>query len=146
MDKARVLIVSLLLLQCACFTRQARQEEIRPGFICGIEGFTLSSIEHIVDEINQKILVRTVEGKIISEGGPWPKECQILFEIRKTHGPTETIEGYADNEGNFEIPEVPEGTYCFKVTVEGWRSVMGIITVDKKAPKNSIRIVMRMGV
>jgi len=147
MNFVRVLIMSLLLSQSCSFVGQASREEIRPAAVCGIEGFTSSSDEHIIDEITKLIIVRAVKGKITNEQGGWPTKWPILFEIRRTEGASETIKVYADNEGKFSIPDVAAGSYCFKATVDGWQSVIGIIKVDKKAnPRNSIQIVLKIGV
>jgi hypothetical protein len=147
MDKASALIFSLLLLQFACFNRQVGQREIKPGYVCGIEGFTLSPVEHIVNEIKEPIIVRAVKGRLTNKQGGWPQDMPwpILFEVRRM-GETAIIQTRADGEGNFDIPSVQEGIYCFKATAPGWQSVMGIIIVKKKAsPRNSIRIVMEIG-
>lgn len=88
-----------------------------------------------------------IKGKIINDVGGWPDKTQILFELRRNENGAKTIQAYADGEGNFEIPSVAKGQYCFKATVDGWRSVMGIIKVDKRAePKKMILIVMLLGV
>jgi len=140
-------MMSLLILQSCSFLGQVGREESRPGYSCGIEGFTRSSDEHIVDEIKQLIVVRAVKGKITNEQGGWPINWPILFEIRRIGRAAKTIQAYADGDGYFEIPQVAEGRYCFKATVDGWQSVIGIIKVDEFAnSKNSIHIIMKIGV
>jgi hypothetical protein len=119
----------------------------KPAPPCGIAGFTPSPLEHIVDEIERPFFVCAVKGRLRSEGGDWPTEWPILFEIRRTGKAAKTMRTYADPEGYFEIPGVAEGLYCFKATVSGWRSVMGQIKVSKKAgPQNTISIIMKVGV
>jgi hypothetical protein len=140
MAKMRILLACVLILQSCAASK-------RPMEPCPIEDFTLSRIEHIVEQAEKPFVVRHVRGQLISEGGDWPDDWPILFEIRGTWAGAKTIRAYADGKGNFEIPAVAEGRYCFKATVEGWRSVIGIIKVDRHAnPKRSIRIVMLMGV
>lgn len=147
MKNAIILFLSILILQACASVRQVEHEDLRPGLICGIEGFTISPIEHIVDEIKRPILVRAVKGKITNEQGGWPKDTSILFEIRELRGGGGTIKTYADGEGFFCIPGVAEGRYCFKATVVGWQSVIGIIQVDRRTKaKKSILIVMNIGV
>jgi hypothetical protein len=93
--------------------------------------------------MEQPIIVRNVRGKVTNEIERWPKNCTILFEIRRIGNGAKTIQAYADGEGNFEIPSVAKGRYCFRATVEGWRSVIGMIKVDGRAdPIKTILIVM----
>ena len=146
MSNLRILILSFLVLQSCSSVGHIGRDEVKLRSICGIEGFTLAPSEHIVDEIEQPIIVRAVKGKLTNRQGGWPKDWPfpILFEIRKI-GEAAIIRARADDDGNFEIPAVPEGRYCFKATVEGWQSVMGIIKVDRRAsPKKSIYIVMEI--
>jgi hypothetical protein len=142
-----VLLSCVFILQGCSSVRQVERVDIRPGFICGTEGFTQSPIEHIVDEIKQPIIVRAVKGQITNEQGGWPRDTSILFEIREIGGLGGTAKTYADSEGSFCLPDVAEGRYCFKITVLGWQSVIGIIQVDRRAnAKDSILIVMKIGV
>jgi hypothetical protein len=136
----RILGACLLILQSCSISRS-------PMAVCTTEGFTLSPIEHIVEQAEKPFVVSRVKGQLISEGGDWPPDWPILFEIRRIGKAAETVRVHADGKGYFEIPGVAEGRYCFKATVTGWRSVIGIIHVDKHAdPEKSIRIVMLMGV
>lgn len=143
MNDLRALILGLIVLQSCSFVGRDEREEIRPIRICGIKGFTELASEHITNEIRQPIVVRSVKGKITNEQGGWPEGISVLFEIRRTGEAAEIIQAIGHGEGHIEIPGVPEGTYCFKATAGGWRSVMGIIKVDKRAdPKKTILIVM----
>jgi len=114
---------------------------------CGLEGFTPAIDEHIIDDIEQPFIVRKIGGKIINDQGGWPKKLPILFEIRDARKDAKVHKVYADDKGNFIMKNIPEGRYCFKATVMGWQSLMGIIIVDKKAdPKSEVVIKMRLGV
>jgi len=114
---------------------------------CGLEGFTLAIDEHIIDQIEQPIIVRRIGGKITNDQSGWPKKLTILLEIRDARKDVKVHKVYADENGNFIMKNIPEGRYCFKATVMGWQSLMGIIIVDKKAdPKSEIVIKMQLGV
>jgi hypothetical protein len=131
----RILIMSFIALQsCSSLGHFGPINTAASGSSCGTLGFTLAPNEHIVDEIKQPIVVRAVKGKLTNEEGGWPDNWPFpkLFEIRKI-GDSTVIQARADEEGNFEILSVPEGRYCFKATVEGWQSVIGIVIVSKKA-------------
>ena len=48
--------------------------------------------------------------------------------------------------GRFAISHVPEGTYTFKATKDGFQSVVGTLIVSKKADRQkTIRIEMTIG-
>jgi hypothetical protein len=114
---------------------------------CGIAGFTVSPSEHIIDEIDEPFVVRRIQGRIDSEAGEWPEDWPILFEIRGIPHNANVRGVHADAKGVFKMGHVKEGRYCFKATVDGWQSVVGIIVVDRKAdPANKITFVMNLGV
>jgi hypothetical protein len=140
MRNVAALLPLLLFIQSCSLER-------KPSDICKAEHFTKSRWEHFIEEIKQPIVVSIVKGKITNAQGGWPDNWPVLFEIRRTRKSAKTIQAYANVEGNFEIPDIAEGHYCFKATVEGWRSTIGTIIVDRKAdPKKTILIVMKLGV
>jgi hypothetical protein len=52
-----------------------------------------------------------------------------------------------DEQGRFAIGHVAVGTYRFKTTLNGFQSVMGVITVSQQATKqDEIKIEMPVGV
>lgn len=144
MNNSRVLILGLLVLQSCSSVGNVGRDELKPGVICGIEGFTVFPSEHKTVGIEKPFIVRAVKGKLMNTFGEWPKDPPFptLFEIRRMGG-TAIIQASIDGEGNFKLPSVPEGQYCFKATAYLWESVMGIIIVSKKAShKKSIQIIM----
>lgn len=118
-----------------------------PISVCGLDGYTQSGAEHIIDKIEQTFVVGEIHGNIInSHGYGRTKDVRVLFEIR---GIKDGLikKTYAYENGNFGVKNVPDGQYCFKATVLGWQSVMGIIIIDKNAsPKNKIVFKMMMGI
>jgi hypothetical protein len=135
-----------MFILCLFFLQSCSHEEI-PVSICPFFEFTLAKPEHIIEEVEQPIVVCAIKGMVTNDVGGWPDKTRILFEIRRIGQRAKPIQAYGDGEGNFEIPHVPKGNYCFKATVDGWRSVMGIIKVTRRAdPRKMIRIVMLLGV
>jgi hypothetical protein len=118
-----------------------------PIFTCGIAGFTQSAAEHIINEIEQPFVVREIKGKILNATGyGWTKDVRVLFEIREA-GHNLIKKTYGDENGDFSMKNISDGRYCFKATVTGWQSVIGIIIVNKKAArKTKIVFEMRLGV
>jgi hypothetical protein len=122
-------------------------EQQSPISYCGLEGFTEAVPEHIIREINKPFEVCKIKGKINSEAGDWPEGTDVLFEIRKNDKNSKIIRIKTDRNGRFKIKKIGNGVYCFKVTVNGWQSVFGIIIVSQEAdPKNEITIEMLLGV
>jgi hypothetical protein len=69
----------------------------------------------------------------------------VVVEIRDEAG---RIRGSkTDRKGTFKLSGVPKGEYKFKVTMNGFRSVVGNVVVSKKANKNDqMKMVMKLGV
>ena len=109
----------------------------------GVDRFTSSPTEHIIDEIDHPFVVRSVRG-IVTFGGP---VVDALFEIQGPGVDKRIRHAIADKDGRFRIRHVPQGDYGFKVTYHGLRSVMGRITVTKHASEaEQIAIEMQAGV
>ena len=114
---------------------------------CGLDGFTPNPLEHIVDDVGAPIHVSRVRGTIRSAGGAWPRDIEVLFEIRGPGEATRVWSARADEQGRFVIRDVPAGTYCFRAMAVGWQSVVGRIVVAQGAPNNqAISLTLRLGV
>jgi hypothetical protein len=140
-------IAALLLGSCASAQGKGAESNSPKKSRCGIGGFARSPSEHIVVERDQPFRVRTVEGVITSQGGDWPDGISVLFELRPTHGAGKLKQVKTDSRGSFKMPDVPPGDYCFKATVDGWQSVVGVIVVTEAAdPAARVSFEMLLGV
>jgi Carboxypeptidase regulatory-like domain len=111
-----------------------------------IGGFTRSPNEHIINEIDEPFQVGLIGGLTILPYGGGPL-ADVLFEIQGPGTDRQIRRCTTDEHGRFKIRRVPEGTYRFKATREGFQSVMGTVIVSKKSPKsNEITITMKVGV
>ena len=119
----------------------------RPQEKATVGDFTKSPTEHIINQIEQPFVVRSVAGVISRKQGDQGPLPDVLFEIQGP-GTDRKIRGSrTDEHGRFRIRHVPEGTYKFKATLNGFQSMMGTITVSKKAAKtDEIKIAMPVGV
>ena len=110
-----------------------------------IGDFTRSPNEHIINEIDQPFVVRSVVGTItVQQDGPL---AGVLFELQGPGTDRKIRRCKSDGDGRFKIGHVPQGTYRFKATLISFQSEMGTIIVSKKAPKtNEIKILMPVGV
>jgi len=108
--------------------------------------FTRSPYEHIINEIDQPFVVRSVGGLITLPTGGEPL-AGVLFEIQGPGADRRIRRCKSDQHGRFKIGHVPEGTYRFKATLSGFQSMMGTVTVSRGAVKgNEIKIAMPFGV
>jgi hypothetical protein len=110
---------------------------------CDIGRFSTTASEHIVVEIDEPFVVRSVEGTLTSQVGEWPSDVTVLFELCAVGGAGPNRSVRTDASGRFRVRDVALGTYCFKATVEGWQSVLGVVIVSKTADRRR-RIDFRM--
>jgi hypothetical protein len=150
-----LLLVLLLFCQCNSYSVKkkpkldANDNSIHHPLIsnCGLERFTQSEDEHIINQIQQPFRVRKIKGRITSETGDWPEGIQILISIRSIDRYSKVIKSFADKNGFFEIENLKKGKYCFKVTVNGWQSVVGTVIFTKDVdPNYEINVQMQLGV
>ena len=104
-------------------------------------------MEHLIYYVDEPFVVRSVSGVVLSKGGEWPEQVQVLFEIRGPNGVDKVRGTRLNSGGRFKIDRVRPGKYAFKATASGWQSTVGTIIVTNKAePNATIRIVMPLGV
>jgi hypothetical protein len=109
--------------------------------------FTKSPTEHIINQLDQPIVVRSMQGVVSRKEGYHEPLPNVLFEIQGPSTDKKIRRVTTDEHGRFKIGHVPAGTYKFKATLNGFQSVMGTITVSKKATtENEIRLEMQVGV
>ena len=110
------------------------------------KGLTKSPTEQVIVRINEPITVSSVHGRVPFNDGDTPLE-EVIFEIRGPGNQVRIRATKSDSSGRFNISRVPEGSYTFKSTKDGFQSVVGMIIVSKKADKQkSIEIKMLSGV
>jgi hypothetical protein len=110
--------------------------------------FTKSPTEHIINQIEQPFVVRSAKGIVSRQtGGPTEVLANVLLEIQGPGTDRKIRRATSDEKGRFNLGHVPVGTYKFKATLNGFQSVMGTITISKKAAKtDEIKIAMSIGV
>jgi hypothetical protein len=108
-----------------------------------LKGFTKSPTEHIIDEPDKPFTVRAVKGIVLDPSGAEMEG--VVVEIRDGAG---QIRGTKTNrQGTFKLDGVPKGTYKFKITMNGFQSVVGDIIISNNAnKKGQMKIVMKVGV
>lgn len=107
--------------------------------------FSKSPTEHIIIQMDQPFVVRSVKGVTIRTVGGEPL-TGVLFEIQGPGTEKKIRHAQTNEQGQFRIGNVPIGIYKFKTTLNGFQSVMGTISVSKQAPKtNEIKIEIPVG-
>jgi hypothetical protein len=135
----KFLALLALLLTLPCFA----QDRFPSG---ELKGFKESSTEHIINYLDKPIIVSAVRGTVTLRGHEVGLEG-VIFEIRGPGSSERIIAAKSDNKGHFEISHVREGAYTFKATKNGFQSVVGTLTVSKKADRQStVTIEMPLGV
>jgi hypothetical protein len=116
------------------------QERFETGWL---KGFTKSPTEHIIDQPDKPFTLSSVRGVVLDPSGSGMDG--VVVEIRDEAG---RIRGTKTNrKGTFKLGGVPKGTYKFKVTMDGFRSIVGDIVVSKKSTKgDQVKLVMKFGV
>jgi hypothetical protein len=110
------------------------------------KGFTKSPAEHIISRVDEPFTVSAVRGSVIFSGKDDPLK-DVLFEIRGPGNLERIRAAMTGDDGRFKIGRVPEGTYTFKATRDGFQSVVGTLVVSKKADRQkAIKIEMPLGV
>jgi hypothetical protein len=111
-----------------------------------LKGFTKSPTEHIIARIDEPIKVFSIRGKILPKGNPESLK-EVVFEIRGPGSSQRIRATKSRGDGTFRMQSVPEGTYLFKATRDGFQSVVGTLVVSKKADRQAtITIEMPFGV
>lgn len=128
-----------------CLMYFGAQTHAQKGFdYSKLHEFTKSPTEHIINELEHPIEVRSVRGFITYSGGH--PLANAIFEIREKSSDAvrKTI---TNGHGRFSIRRVAEGIYDFKATLDGFQSVVGTIVVSKQAGHTAkIHIEMHVGV
>ena len=116
------------------------QERFETGWL---KGFSKSPTEHIIEEPDKPFTVRAVTGFMLDSSGAEMEG--VVVEIRDETG---RIRGTkTDCKGTFKLDGVSKGTYKFKMTMNGFQSVVGDVVVSSKANRaDQMKIVMRVGV
>jgi len=132
-------VILLVGMAISCFA----QERFQSG---EFKGFSKSPTEHIISRIDEPITVSSVHGSVVFKGKDDALK-RVVLEIRGPGSSERIRAAKSGDDGRFNIPRVPEGTYVFKATKDGFQSVVGSLIVSKKADhQKRIKIEMPLGV
>jgi len=109
----------------AFFSAQA-QERFGAG---ELKGFTKLPAEHIIERLKEISVMRRVEGFVGSKELDRPLEG-VLIEIRGPGKSERFSTTKSNHQGRFQFGRTPNGVYTVKLTLRGFRSVVGTISVE----------------
>ena len=111
---------------------------------CYRVAFSEATTNHITNYIKAPFVVRQFEGQLaFRDSETWPRDLAVVFEVRDSSGRTFSVDVAAD--GTFRLPNLPAGTYCFKVSTEYTQAYQGQVTVSRFAAKGR-RVVIELAV
>jgi hypothetical protein len=95
-----------------------------------LRGFTQSPSEHIINELDEELIMPEVRGRVVGNGGPsgWPM-AGVLVEIMGPDGSEALRAAVSDAQGLFQVADVPAGRYRWKATAFGFQSAIGSLLV-----------------
>lgn len=136
---ARVLALALVTATpgvAAKWPRQARAQAADPA------PFSKALNEHTIS-VNQPFETREIRGLILRSQGEDRRVPHARVELRGDATKGRVRHVVSDDHGRFRFKHLRQGSYEFKVTLDGFQSVTGTILVSKKAPKkNRVNIEM----
>lgn len=128
---ARVTIVAVAVALIACTPRM-----IAPH--CNFSDFEAAPYDHMIEQL-PAVSVAELEGRLRLNphhvgSGLWPDGLEARIELHGADGFREFIE--AGHDGTFVRRGLRSGTYCFKLSANGFRSAMGTIVIDPAAQQH----------
>lgn len=119
-------------------------EASKPVAACDIGAFRSRPYEYQTVVLTTPRDVRSFKGQVTDRSDTGLPGAVV--EIRLQEDPRWYAETTTDEDGAFEVPRVPAGRYCFKVSRMGFESIVGTVGVSDKAPKGErLRLSMNLG-
>jgi hypothetical protein len=110
---------------------------------CAYLDFQQSPYDHIIEKIPATLSASTFTGRLCVrardlEGGVWPSALPASIEIHGPDGFSEIVPVASD--GTFRRARLSPGTYCFKVSMQEFRSVLGTVSISRLRSPRPIEI------
>ena len=107
---------------------------------CAFSDFEPRPYDHRIENAGHHDAT-TFQGQIVSEdiAGPWPAGLHGQFELHGENGFVVIVTVL--DEGRFQ-QQLEPCKYCFKLSAEGFRSVLGTITISRRAHSKELTIPM----
>jgi hypothetical protein len=106
---------------------------------CNYADFEVSPYDHLIEDLPPATKAELVGRLKLRPGdvidGAWPSGMDARLEVHGPHGFTEFLEVAGD--GTFVRRGLSPGTYCFKVSASGFRSMIGTVVIDRTIGEGS---------
>lgn len=110
-----------------------------------LAGFSQSPAEHIIVSLESVLHVPRLEGRVYMDGST-DGLADALFEVRRGPAGAPVHRTRTTRDGTFELRGLPSGRYLFKVTLLGFKSVVGEVVVSTSAPTGALIVIpMQVG-
>jgi hypothetical protein len=104
---------------------------VRTTAVRDADGFTIEQPQSMTVVISDPYTVSELSGRVVV--GESPVEAANVEFLRM--GSKKVLRARTDSSGGFRLSRVPDGTYKFKVTENGFRALRGTVIVNKSAPR-----------
>lgn len=96
--------------------------------------------------LRDPFIVRRIRGRLTAPMlERWPAAAPFTFELREPSGEWKLVQVGSD--GTFDAGPLEPGTYCFRVSAEGFQAYVGSIVVDRRADEQrTIEVAVHEGV
>jgi hypothetical protein len=126
------ILLSLLLLFAPFAWAQDR-------FASGeFKGFTKSPTEGEIVRLDEPVTVRRMTGTVVRSNGDESPIEGVLIELRSPNGSKVIGKAKTGREGKFHVGGIPPGTYVFKATTLGFKSVVGTVVISATARESNV--------
>ena len=136
---ACLIFLTPILKPCVALTGQSRLDSGE------LKGFTASPTEHIINRYDERVKAHVFRGIVVDDSGL--AISGVIVEVRGPGKSERVIGTLTDKGGRFMFRYLRRGSYTFKVTNNGFQSVVGEVQiVPSSGAKSPVRIILRYGV
>jgi hypothetical protein len=105
------------------------------------DGFTIEEPQNATIIVTEPYKVRSLAGRVTISGQPVEGANVEVLAV----GGRKILRSKTDRDGDFRIPDAPDGEYKFKVTKDGFNALSGKIIVNRKAPSAPLSFGLNLG-
>jgi hypothetical protein len=122
----RVVLAAAILWMASCASRTLAPR-------CGFVDFQAAPYDHLIEQL-PPVTLPELAGRLKVDPdqitGGWPKGLDARIELHGPDGLEEFIT--PSDDGTFVRPGLEPGSYCFKLSASGFRSMLGTVVIDRR--------------
>jgi hypothetical protein len=124
MVRTAVVVMAIAIASCAPHAVAPR---------CNFADFEAAPYDHLIERLPPWTTAE-LRGRYTIKSGDWIPELDPRIELHGQDGFKEFVE--AADEGTFVRNRLKPGSYCFKVSAAGFRSMLGTVVIDPTLPRD----------